>query len=106
VDAGPASTPEVKPMPDEETNRKPTALVTIRIDSLPRGAQVVRKSDGVRLGETPFTYETEPQKGSISFVLRHKGYREELVTVPGNRSAERKIPLTRGDGKDRAPTIH
>ena len=76
------------------------------VDSLPRGAQVIRKGDNVRLGETPFTYQTEPQAGSVTFVLRHKGYRDEVVTVPANRSVDRKVPLTRSAGPDRAPSIH
>jgi len=92
--------------PDEETNRRPAALVTLHIDSLPRGALVIRKADNVRLGETPFTYQTEPQGGSVAFVLRHKGYRDEVVTVPANRSVDRKVPLTRSNGPDRAPSIH
>jgi hypothetical protein len=91
---------------DEETNRRPTALVTIRINSLPKGAAVIRRRDGVRLGETPYTYETEPQSGSIAFVLRHKGYLDEQVSVPGNRSSDRTVPLTRSRGADRAPSIH
>jgi hypothetical protein len=91
---------------DDETNRRPTALVTIRINSLPKGASVIRRSDGVRLGETPYTYEVEPQGGSIAFVLRHKGYRDEQVSVPGNRSSDRTVPLTRSTGADRAPSIH
>jgi serine/threonine protein kinase len=91
---------------DVETNRRPAALVTLQIDSLPRGAQVIRKADNVRLGETPFTYQTEPQGGSVTFVLRHKGYRDEVVTVPANRSVDRKVPLTRSSGPDRAPSIH
>jgi serine/threonine-protein kinase len=91
---------------DAETNRRPAALVTLQIDSLPRGAQVIRKGDNVRLGETPFTYQTEPQAGSVTFVLRHKGYRDEVVTVPANRSVDRKVPLTRSAGPDRAPSIH
>jgi hypothetical protein len=91
---------------DEETNRRPAALVTLHIDSLPRGALVIRKADNVRLGETPFTYQTEPQAGSVAFVLRHKGYRDEVVTVPANRSVDRKVPLTRSNGPDRAPSIH
>jgi hypothetical protein len=90
---------------DAETRRRPTALITLQLDSLPRGAQVIRKSDGVRLGETPFTYQIEPQKGSITVILRHKGYRDEMVVLPGNRSAERRVPLIRGDGPDRAPSL-
>jgi len=95
-----------EPAEDVETNRRPAALVTLQIDSLPRGAQVIRKGDNVRLGETPFTYQTEPQAGSVTLVLRHKGYRDEVVTVPANRSVERKVPLTRSAGPDRAPSIH
>jgi hypothetical protein len=116
ADAAPAAQPvpgeqPVKETPqpaqaDEETNRRPAALVTLHIDSLPRGAQVIRKADNVRLGETPFTYQTEPQGGSVAFVLRHKGYRDEVVTVPANRSVDRKVPLTRSNGPDRAPSIH
>ena len=105
----PATTPGAagaQPGEDVETNRRPAALVTLQIDSLPRGAQVIRKGDNVRLGETPFTYQTEPQAGSVTFVLRHKGYRDEVVTVPANRSVDRKVPLTRSSGPDRAPSIH
>jgi hypothetical protein len=38
-------------------------------------------------------------------VLRHKGYRDEVLVLPGNRSAERRVPLIRTDGPGRAPTI-
>jgi len=81
------------------------ALITLQIDSLPRGALVVRKSDGARLGETPFTYQIEPQKASVSVILRHKGYRDEVLILPGNRSAERRVPLIRTEGRDRAPSL-
>jgi serine/threonine protein kinase len=94
-----------QPVKDRETNRRPMALITLQIESLPRGALVIRKSDGVRLGETPFTYQTEPQKSPISVILRHKGYRDEVLVLPGNRSAERRVPLTRSDGSDRAPSL-
>jgi hypothetical protein len=94
-----------KPAKDSETRRRPVSLITLQIDSLPRGAAVIRKKDGVRLGETPFTYETEPQSSPISVILRHKGYRDEHVSLPGNRSADRRIPLTRSRGSDRAPSL-
>ncbi|HWM84317.1 MAG TPA: protein kinase [Kofleriaceae bacterium] len=103
--AEPPPEPPAEPARDAETNRRPVALITLQIDSLPRGASVIRKSDGVRLGETPFTYQTEPQRRSIAVVLRHKGYRDEVVTLPGNRSAERRVPLTRTDGAGRAPSL-
>jgi hypothetical protein len=77
----------------------------LQIDSLPRGASVIRRRDGVRLGETPFTYQTEPQRSSITVVLRHRGYRDEVVVLPGNRSAERRVPLIRTDGPGRAPSL-
>src|SRR5690606_13377514 len=89
----------------DETNRRPVALITLRIDSLPRGAVIVRKSDGVRLGETPYTYETEPRNGAIQLVLRHRGYADEDVTLPANRSAERTFPLRRSSGRGRAPSL-
>ena len=104
-EAKPEEKPEPPPVKDPETNRRPTALITLQIDSLPRGASVIRRSDGVRLGETPFTYQTEPQRSSITVVLRHKGYRDEVLVLPGNRSAERRVPLIRTDGPGRAPTI-
>ncbi|HYU14447.1 MAG TPA: hypothetical protein VEL05_00180, partial [Candidatus Acidoferrum sp.] len=97
--------PPPAPVEDAETNRRPTALITLQVDSLPRGAIVIRQRDGVRLGETPFTYQTEPQKAPVAIILRHKGYRDEVVNLPGNRSAERRIPLTRSDGPDRAPSL-
>jgi hypothetical protein len=96
---------EDEPAKDSETRRRPVSLITLQIDSLPRGAAVIRKKDGVRLGETPFTYETEPQSSPISVILRHKGYRDEHVSLPGNRSADRRIPLTRSRGSDRAPSL-
>jgi hypothetical protein len=101
----PSDRAPTEPVEDKETRRRPAALITLQIDSLPRGAAVIRKSDGVRLGETPFTYQTEPQRSQIAVILRHRGYRDELVTLPGNRSSDRRVPLTRSGGRDRAPSL-
>ena len=97
---------DAAPIVDDETRRRPVSLVTVTLESLPSGAKVIRAKDKVRLGETPFTYQIEPQNGSISFILRHKGYQDEVVSMPANRSSSKKVPLLRSTGKDRAPTIH
>jgi len=68
------------------------------VKSDPAGADVVRASDGVLLGRTPYMTERPAEPGSIQVVLRRPGYREERATLDLSADATVALKLTRHSG--------
>jgi serine/threonine-protein kinase len=58
---------------------KPRVHWTIR--TTPPGAEIIRISDGTRLGQTPFTYERAAAEGTEELRLIAPGYAEHLVAI-------------------------
>lgn len=77
---------------------RPAGLVSLAIESEPKGATVVRKRDGVRLGMTPYRYETEAARGEVAFLLKLDGYRTTSVSMPGDKDSVRQVMLLPGSG--------
>lgn len=77
---------------------RPTGLISMSIESEPAGAQVIRKSDGVRLGVTPYRYEVESASGKVIFILNLEGYRSMILPMPADRDSERQVMLFPGKG--------
>jgi hypothetical protein len=68
------------------------------IESEPPGAQVIRKSDGVRLGVTPYRYEVESSAGNVVFLLKLEGHKTMSLPMPADRDSERQVMLFPGSG--------
>jgi serine/threonine protein kinase len=71
------------------------ASVTIRLTSEPRGADVVRMPDGTRIGTTPLTYDAAAMAGSLSLVVKKRGYTDQSVIVSTDRDTDKTITLIR-----------
>lgn len=82
---------------------RPTGLVSMSIESEPAGAQVIRKSDGVRLGVTPYRYEVEASGGKVTFVLKLEGHKSMSVPMPADRDSVRQVMLFPGKGGEVVP---
>jgi hypothetical protein len=65
------------------------------VDSSPRGAEVYRAADGVKLGETPLLRELDRSDGEMVFVLKHVGYEDRRVAMRVDRDGEVKLDLVR-----------
>ncbi len=77
---------------------RPAGLISLAIESEPEGATVIRKRDGVRLGMTPYRYETEAARGEVAFLLKLEGYRTTSVSMPGDKDSVRQVMLLPGSG--------
>jgi eukaryotic-like serine/threonine-protein kinase len=70
---------------------KKRALISMRIESSPPGASVVK--GGVVVGTTPFDDQFLEDKGKVEYTLRLDGHREYRVRLPANRSANKVVTL-------------
>ena len=79
----------VAPPPPPPPPKVPTS-VRLRLDSTPRGARIVRVTDGVILGTTPETIELAAAPGSLPLRFEKEGYmpalREATVDADSNLS--------------------
>jgi serine/threonine protein kinase len=71
---GPIVTPPQPP--------KDPKMVTIKIDSRPGGARVVRIADGVNLGTTPWEHPFTAGEGTIELRLDRDGYEPMTLQIP------------------------
>ena len=71
----------------------PPKMVTLTITSEPAGARVFRASDGVDLGVTPLATSVERGDGEARFILKHRGFHEEAVTLGAASDGARHITL-------------
>ena len=94
--------------------------VTLTLSSDPTGARVFRASDGVELGVTPLSTSVERGDGEARFILKHKGFHEEAITLGAASDSARHVTLraigrtalaSRGEGaaarqaKSAAPSV-
>lgn len=84
---------------------RPAGLISLSIESEPPGANVIRKRDGVRLGTTPYLYETESQPGNASFILQLDGYKSMSLSLPSDQDSVRQVMLLPGKGGAPIPAL-
>ena len=65
--------------------------VTVRIESKPAGAEVWKQ--GKKVGQTPFDDSFEGVGSDVKYTIKHDGFREEEVRVPGSQSASKVVEL-------------
>jgi hypothetical protein len=99
VIGAPPTRPEVAPgaashaAPGAATAATGRAAIHIKIDSVPRGAQVIL--DGRALGATPFDSHLPRRDGAMIFTLHRAGYQDGRVEAAGDHDADRSITLDR-----------
>ena len=54
---------------------------------------MIRLSDGLLLGVTPWTSEVPQSAGKTAVMLRLDGFTEQLVALDGNRDVKMKLKL-------------
>ena len=74
---------------------EPMMMVSLVVESEPRGARVYRESDGVLLGETPFVVKLKRGPGSVTFLIKKRGYRSEAITMNIDRDDAFMVELKR-----------
>jgi eukaryotic-like serine/threonine-protein kinase len=107
-----ATPPQGAPPPAPVPAATAPAQVELVIDSQPRGADVYREVDGVKLGKTPVTRRLDPVDGEAVFILKRSGFRDERVSLPADRDGKVKPTLRRAsrpvkkpDKKPDGPTV-
>ena len=78
----------------------PEATITLRISTVPPGAQVYRMPARERVGTTPVELTQPPAEGEAVFLLERRGHRAETITIPADRDGEREVQLR---ARSRAP---
>jgi eukaryotic-like serine/threonine-protein kinase len=79
---------------DEAAGERAAPLrVTLTLESAPPGAAVIRRSDGVRLGITPYTTTVLASDQALVVTLALDGHEDEVVTMPADRSTTKRVTL-------------
>lgn len=96
-DPPPSTETEQTPAPqvNESEDDAPPASVIVSIESTPSGADVYRKFDGLRLGQTPFRTESPATEGEFVYVLKLEGHLDKEVVVAAGRSGNYSVEMTR-----------
>lgn len=76
-------------------------MIELRVDSIPTGAEVIRKSDGSVLGRTPLTMNRPASAEELVISLRLLGYAERELRLSLTADSRRSEVLT----ADEAPVI-
>jgi serine/threonine-protein kinase len=87
------SKPTEKPALRQVQAAPPARAVRFKIDSDPPGAQVVRATDQVILGTTPWQYTQASGNGPLILVLKKQGYADRVVTIDQTANAVVKETL-------------
>jgi serine/threonine-protein kinase len=91
----PSASASASASPIPSPSPTPATKVRISIDSSPRGAEIYRKLDGLRLGTTPFAKELDASIGEHVFVLKLAGYEDVDLVLPADQDVTRAIELER-----------
>jgi serine/threonine protein kinase len=91
----PAPTPTPPTSTPTASAAKVPAQVTIKLASEPRGADVYRMPQGVRIGTTPLTYAMDAIEGEIVLIVKRHGYADRQLAVPANRDTDQTVTLAR-----------
>ena len=78
--------PAPAPAPESET-------IQLVVESVPSGADVYRRSDGVRLGRTPWSRTFVRTDGALDLRIKLSGYRDEQVTLSTERDGKQVVKL-------------
>jgi eukaryotic-like serine/threonine-protein kinase len=96
--AAPAAIPPAKPTPAAPEPPAPPpapAMVTVRIESQPIGADVFRIPSDTRVGATPYSAELLQQDGTQIFLIRKPGFADRTVEIDLRTGGTRAIRLAR-----------
>ena len=68
--------------------------ITTRVESEPPGAVVLRASDSLVLGRTPWQQQGEAQPGKLELTLRMPGYRDQPLALSLSADENARVVLT------------
>jgi serine/threonine-protein kinase len=77
-------------------------LVTLRVESRPLEAEVVRASDGALLGKTPLSLIVPEAEGATTLRVRKPGYRTEDLQLSTAKDAQVSVVLLRRPASPRS----
>ena len=83
------SVPEAPPAPASPAS----STVQLAIESIPSGATVYRRSDGIRLGRTPWVGTFARTQGDLDLRIKLSGYRDGHVTLSTAKDGKETVKL-------------
>ena len=89
----PVAADATAPPPETPATPEP-AKIELVVDSIPTGADVYRRSDGVKLGKTPMTRSFDRvEGGEIDFLIKHSGYQDKQIAMSTARDGKQVAKL-------------
>jgi tRNA A-37 threonylcarbamoyl transferase component Bud32 len=87
--------PAPPPAPIDAAPASPEpAKVELVVDSVPPGADVYRRADGVKLGKTPLSRAFDRvEGGEIELLVKHAGYHDKAVSLSTARDGKELVKL-------------
>lgn len=106
-DARPSPVVAVPPIPPPSVAAKPDAPIRVhaRVESIPAGASLYRRADGVKIGETPFEAFFGRENGSLPVVVKLKGYGNHDVDVSLRTDTIHTLTLQRAPKTKKGPRL-
>jgi len=83
IDAGPAQPP-------------PPSMITFKIDSVPRGAEVTNLATGKKYGSTPVTLNIKGSHDTLSFQIHKNGYGDAIIDITPDSDGSFVAKLEKG----------
>ncbi len=74
----------------------PPAMITFKIDSTPRGAEVTNLATGKKYGSTPVTLNIKGSHDTLSFQLHKSGYGDAIVDLTPDQDGTFNAKLEKG----------
>ncbi|MBL9016536.1 MAG: serine/threonine protein kinase [Myxococcales bacterium] len=95
IDAGVAPPPQAIDA-GEAALPPPPAMITFKIDSVPRGAEVTNLATGKKYGSTPVTLNIKGSHDTLSFQIHKNGYGDSIIDVTPDSDGSFTAKLEKG----------
>jgi serine/threonine protein kinase len=98
--------PPLPPPPPVDTTPLAFDRARIRIDSVPKGAEVRNPATGERLGRTPFSFTLPASHVPRQFALHYKDYVDAVVEIKPDREKIEYIEKLERGAPGQPPVVH
>ena len=90
VESAPPQPPPIPPPSGSAVD----PMIELSVDSIPSGADVYRRSDGVKLGKTPYVHRfSRVDGGEIDLLLKRSGYQDKQLALSTASDSKQVVKL-------------